>query len=149
MLPAYTALLRDFAAHVGLDPGILAETQEVVMAGIAIGLAFEGDEHHGDLLYFADLGAPSPERALPVYKALLEANHFWVGTSGATLGLQPDTGRVICCGSMGVAGADGADLAVRLDAFIDTLLFWQQYVSDTLPQTQAQYLPAWPMLAGA
>jgi hypothetical protein len=147
MLPAYTALLRDFATHVGLDPGILAQTQEVVMAGIAIGLAHEGDEHGGDLLYFADLGAPSPPRALPVYRALLEANHFWVGTSGATLALQPDTGRVICCGSMGVTGAVGTDLAVRLDAFISTLLFWQQYVSDELPQ--APCLPAYPMLLGA
>ncbi len=134
MLPAYHALLRDFATHVGLDPGILAETQEVVMAGIAIGLAFEGDEHHGDLVYFADLGAPSPGRALGVYKALLEANHFWVGTSGATLSLQPETGRVVCCGSMSVALAGGADLAQRLDAFIDTLLFWQQYIDDALPQ---------------
>ena len=146
MLPAYQALLRDFAVHVGLDPDILVETQEVVMAGIAIGLAFEGDEHQGDLLFFADVGAPSPKRAAAVHKALLEANHFWVGTSGATLGLEPDSGRVICCGSMSVAGAVGADLARRLDTFIDTLLFWQQYVDDTLPQVQS--LPVNPMVIG-
>ena len=149
MLPAYPALLRDFATHVGLDPGILVETQEVVMAGIAIGLAFEGDAHGGDLLYFADLGAPSPQRALPVYQALLEANHFWTGTSGATLGLQPGTGHVICCGSMAVVGASGADLAVRLDAFIGTLLFWQQYVADAQEATPAEPPLTFPMLIGA
>lgn len=147
MLPAYHALLRDFAVHVGLDAEILAQTQEVVMAGIAIGLAFEGDDHAGDLLYFADLGEPSPLRANAVHKALLEANHFWVGTSGATLALQPDTGHVICCGSMALGAGGGADLAQRLDAYIDTLLFWQQYITDTL--AQAQHLPADPMLLGA
>lgn len=146
MLPAYQALLRDFAVHVGLDPGILVETQEVVLAGIAVGLAFEGDAHGGDLLYFADVGAPSPLSAHAVHKALLEANHFWAGTSGATLALQPETGHVICCGSMTVVGATGADLAVRLDAFIDTLLFWQHYVADTLPQAQDR--PPHPILIG-
>lgn len=130
MLSAYQTLLRDFASHVGLDPSVLALTQEVVMGGVAIGLACEGDEDSGDLLYFADLGAPSPRRAAAVYKALLEANHFWVGTSGATLGLQPDTGHVVCCGSMALAGLTGEGLAQLLDSLIDTLLFWQQYVDD-------------------
>ena len=147
MLPAYQALLRDFAVHVGLDAGILVETQEVVLAGIAVGLAYEDDAHGADLLYFADVGGPSPERAPGVHKALLEANHFWAGTGGATLGLQPETGHVICCGSMAVPGAGGADLAQRLDAFADTLLFWQQYVADTLPRTQA--LPPDLALMGA
>ncbi len=147
MPPAYLALLRDFAVHVGLDPDILVETQEVVLAGIAVGLAYEGDEHGGDLLYFADVGGPSPQRAHDVYKALLEANHFWVGTGGATLALQPESGHVVCCGSMTVQGASGADLAQRLDGFIDTLLFWQQYVADTLPPTQAP--PPDLMLMGA
>jgi Tir chaperone protein (CesT) family len=32
---------------------------------------------------------------LPVYKALLEANLFWLGTSGTTLSLERETGGVI------------------------------------------------------
>lgn len=134
MLSAYQTLLREFARHVGLDPDLLAQTQEVVMGGVTIGLACEGDEESGDLLYFADLGAPSPRRAAAVYKALLEANHFWIGTSGATLGLQPDTGHVVCCGSMALAGLTAEGLALLLDGIIDTLLFWQQYVDDAMPQ---------------
>lgn len=134
MLSAYQTLLRDFAHHVGLDPAELAQTQEVVMGGVAIGLACEGDEDSGDLLYFADLGAPVPRRSAAVYKALLEANHFWVGTSGATLGLQPGTGRVVCCGSIALPGLTANGLAQVLDSLIDTLLFWKQYLDDSLPE---------------
>lgn len=147
MLSAYQTLLRDFARHVGLDPDELARTQEVVMGGVAIGLACEGDEESGDLLYFADLGAPVPRRAAAVYKTLLEANHFWVGTSGATLGLQPGTGRVVCCGSLALPGLTAEGLAQLLDGLIDTLLFWQQYLDDSLPQGSP--LPSDPMLLAA
>lgn len=133
MKEAYKALLHDFACHVALDPDLLLQTEEVVLNGLTIGLAFEGNDVVGDLLYFTDLGTPASHRIGEVHQTLLEANHFWVGTGGATLGVQPETGRVVCCGRIDLEGLTGESLAMLLDTFIDTAVFWHQFVTDSLP----------------
>lgn len=133
MIETYEALLKSFAEHVGLDVENLLATQELVIEGLAVGLLYEGDESIGDLIYFADLGSPSERRAPEVYKTLLQANNLWVGTGGATLGVQQDSGHVILAGRIDVQGLTAQSLSVLLDAFTDTALFWQKFVADTLP----------------
>ena len=41
-----------------------------------------------------DLGEPPPENLEALYKALLEANHLFNGTAGATLSLDASTGEL-------------------------------------------------------
>lgn len=146
MIETYNNLLRDFANHVGLDPQAFAKTQEVVVDGLAVGLSYDGNEQVGDIVYFTDLGAPADHRRASVYQTLLEANNLWVGTGGATLGLQP-SGRVVLCGRMDVAGVSGESLAMVLDLFIDTAQYWQRFVQDEptgdeLPPPAAPFLRA-------
>jgi hypothetical protein len=133
MLDTYNQLLTQFAQHVGLDAEELLKTQEIVIESLAIGLAFEGDEAFGDLVYFTQLGAPAESRVAEVYKTLLQANNLWAGTGGSTLGLQPDTDNVILAGRMDVAGVTPQGLSLVLDAFTDTALFWKKFVADELP----------------
>ena len=128
-LQAYDDLIRSFATQMGLDAEALAQTQEIVISGMHIGLTFEGDDNIGDLVYFADLGTPPEARTNDVYKTLLQANHKWVGTRGATLGLQMDTGAVTLSGRIDVKAVTGESLGMLLDVFTDTATFWRDYVA--------------------
>ena len=148
MIQTYNELISAFALHVGLDADALAATQEVVIEGLSVGLLYDGDESIGDIVYFTNLGAPPAQRVASVYKTMLEANNLWVGTGGCTLGIQADSGCVVLCGRLDVVGVTAEGMALLLDAFADTALFWQKVVADTLPDAAVGMSPADYMLRG-
>lgn len=127
----YEELLRQFAAHVGLDAQELLTTEEILIDGLAVGLQLDGDTADGDLVFFALLGTPSPEHLGRIARTLLEANNLWVGTGGCTLGVQQATGAVTLCGRMPLAALTGESLAMLLDGFVDTAAFWKGFVEGT------------------
>ncbi len=142
MTQAYTDLIKSFANHVGLDAEALAKTEEIVIDGLKVGLQYEGDEDMGDIVYFANLGAPADHRIAEVYKTLLHANNLWAGTGGATLGLQPETGSIILAGRIDFNGVSAASLAMLLDAYADTALHWKKYIADQLEEHAEMPSPA-------
>jgi hypothetical protein len=94
----------------------------------AIGLHLDGDPQRGDLVFFTALGKFAAVGGERVTRTLLEANHFWIGTGGCTLGLQPETGQVILCGRIRLEDIDGPQLAGLLDAFADTSAYWRDWI---------------------
>jgi len=128
MYDRYQDLLAAFARANQLDADMLAQTQELELDGLSVGLAFEGGESDADLVCFCDLGRPAPERAGEVFKDLLEANHFWLGTGGATLGLQASTGHVVLAlrTPMAVLQVDG--MAALLKVFTEVASFWARQI---------------------
>lgn len=124
----YEQILRSLAVDVGLDPEELLSTEEIVVDHETIGLQLDGDPQSGDLVFFAVLGKPSAGGRERVLRTLLEANHFWIGTGGCTLGLQPETGNVILCGRIRLEDIDGPQLAGLLDAFADTSAYWRDWI---------------------
>jgi hypothetical protein len=131
MNPSYEALLTEFAANVGLDAAELLSTQEIVLDEHTIGLQPDGDTADSDLVFFTVLGTPDAAQLARISRTLLEANSFWVGTGGCTLGVQRDTGAVTLCGRIAVASIDGGTLAALLDGFADTATFWRSFVNGT------------------
>lgn len=125
---SYEGILNALAEQVGLDAQELLTMQELVVDGQPIGLQLEGDERSGDLIFFAGLGTPAPEQLQRVMRTLLEGNHFWVGTGGCTLGLQPGTGAVTLCGRIRLDELGGKTLAALLDGFADTVGFWRNLI---------------------
>ena len=148
MIQTYNELIIAFALHVGMDADALAATQEIVIEGLSVGLLYDGDESIGDIVYFTQLGTPAPHRIASVYKTMLEANNLWIGTGGSTLGIQADSGCVVLCGRLDVVGVTAESLALLLDAFTDTALFWQKVVTDTLPDAAIGLPPADYLLRG-
>ena len=101
------------------------------MDGLSIGLAYEGMNDLADVLYFADLGAPEPDRVFAVYQTLLEANNMWAGTGGATLGLQQDTGWVVLAGRIDFESLSPESLVNLLGMFAQTASAWKSFVDGT------------------
>jgi len=140
-LKTFTDLIEAFAAEVGLDAQALLASQEVVIDGLAIGLAYEGGDQFADFIYFVDLGAPPEHRKHEAYEMMLQANYLWAGTGGATLGVQPDTGHVILAGRLELEGMTAQSLAALLDVFVDTATFWKSYLADGVAAPAPQIPP--------
>ena len=77
-----------------------------------------------------DIGEPPPERLEGLYKTLLGANHFFGGTAGATISLDPDTGRIALCRALPLATLDGEKFYAEVERFVNTAETWAKVVSD-------------------
>lgn len=58
--------------------------------------------------------------------SLLEANAFWAGTAGATLGVDSETGCIVLCRQLPMARLEGAHLLEEFATFLNTGIQWQQ-----------------------
>lgn len=126
----YQHLLENYARLMGIEPASeLLAHQEVQVEDLNIGFNVEGDEENGSLLLFTSLGLPGPEVPRErLMQMMLEANAFWVGTGGCTLGLQAHTGAVLVCARAPLALCDAPALAVVVEAFAEVALLWREIV---------------------
>lgn len=131
---SFPKLLATFAKHVGLDPVALDATQELVIDNHTIGLTLDGDENVGDLVMFTVLGTPAPDYLVKIAPVLLQANNFWAGTGGATIGLQSETGAIMLCARTPLQDLSAESLAAVLSAYADTATYWTAFVEGTFVQ---------------
>lgn len=75
----------------------------------------EGDQ----VTAFVELGELDDEINPAVIRALLQANYFWTGTGGGTLGLQPETNVVILAQRFAVASLTAAELEQVMKRFLE------------------------------
>lgn len=131
MIETYQNLLQELARLEDLDADLLLETQELAVDGLVIALGFEGNNHVGDVVFVTALGSPPTGRTEDIYRTLLEANHLWGGTGGATLGLQAGTGAVVLCSRSDVAELTGEGLAMLLENFVDVARHWHHWMKES------------------
>ena len=136
-------LLENYARLMGIEPeGDLLETRELQLDDLGIGFSVEGDEEHGSAVLFTSLGLPAPQVPRErLMQLMLEANAFWAGTGGCTLGLQPHTGAVLVCARVPLALCDAPSLVVGVEAFAEVALLWREIV-------QGRHAVDMPVLAG-
>ena len=109
-------LLRDLGGLVGLpELGLDADGHcSLVFDGrVEVDLAYaEGDDR---LTVAALLGRLPADAPAERYLELLDANFFWRGTEGATLGVERDSGTVVLLEALPLAGLDigGLDRAME------------------------------------
>jgi hypothetical protein len=90
----------------------------------------ESERHR--VLLSADLGGLPPEGGEKLFRTMLEANHLFGGTAGATLALDAASRR------FRLQKAEppdelANDVEGRLTPFIETALFWQRAIEDFRP----------------
>lgn len=136
----YLDLLKNYAKFIGLEPvEDLLANQELLIGEIVVGLAPDDNENPYNLTFFTSLGKPAasvPKEKL--FQLMLEANAFWIGTAGCTLGLQNQSGEVILCGRAPLNVTTAQTLSAVLNGFADLALVWREVVegrvSPELPQ---------------
>jgi len=73
---------------------------------------------------------PPEEKIERLYRALLEANHHFAGTAGATLSVNPETNAVELCRPLEIQALDGERLFAELGRFVNTLEIWRKLVAE-------------------
>lgn len=77
------------------------------------------------------VGQPPPEDRLErLFKALLEANHLFVGTGGATFSVNAASGEIALCRTIPYSALTGESFCEALTHFVNTLESWIRLVSD-------------------
>jgi Tir chaperone protein (CesT) family len=93
------------------------------------------DAETDNILTFTHFGPADIDRTQATYEALLEANHFWLQTRGATLSVQPGTGDIYLaanfpaerCGESSVAGDN---FQTFLQDFVQAADDWLEQLKD-------------------
>lgn len=140
MFTKYEELIRGLALLFGLEPEELLKVEEIAVHGLSIGLQFEGDADAGDVVFYAPLGEPAPEHASALYPQLLQANHLWAGTGGATLSVHPASGEVILMGRLPLERLQAEHFVQVLDVFTDAAVYWRDRIRTDLT-TRANAAP--------
>jgi hypothetical protein len=98
--------------------------------GTSVTVWMQGYDERGAVLTGADLGAPPPERLERLYRAMLEGNDLFRDTGGATLSVDPDTGRVRLQRFDTLDALEEAGPAKAFAAFADTAANWAKLIRD-------------------
>jgi len=128
----FNELLKDLGAKLGGTFELTPDESGTVMLEI--------DEMPVSILELNELGLvvllgvvgelPPEEKIERLYRALLEANHHFAGTAGATLSVNPETNAVELCRPLVRAVLDGERLFNELERFVNTLEVWRKLVTE-------------------
>ena len=77
-----------------------------------------------------DLGEPQPENLENLYKTMLEANHLFNGTAGATLSLNHETNCFSLCKALPCRLMDIDSFYAEIERFVNTLEVWSKLVQN-------------------
>lgn len=126
-LEHFNDLLKDLGKSVGL-PDLKPSSDGLCSLRFddRVTIDLECSEERGALIFSSIVGTLLPYQAEKIYPELLEANLLWVGTGGATLGVDPATLSVFMCYQEKIDGMEFLRFQDLLKGFSDTALFWNK-----------------------
>jgi hypothetical protein len=127
-------LLRDLGRLVGLNDLALdadGRCSLLVDERAEVEISFVDGEDH--LILAARLGELPADAPPERYATLLDANFFWRGTNGGTLGVERDSRTVALLDTVPLAGLDVGRLEARLGTFVDTAEEWIGRLAEGAP----------------
>ena len=97
--------------------------------------------------FWGEIGEPPPQDLEKLLSAMLEANHMFKGTGGATISRDSETGRFFLCRILDLRSLDAEAFAAALERFVNVLEAWIGLVKDyreTAPEASASDASAVP-----
>lgn len=127
----YRELIRGLAEKAGIAGEVEFDDEERCLLEFdGMDVVIQGVDAAHAVAFVAPVGEPPPERPERLYRMLLEANHAFGGTGGATLSVNPDGGCVFLCRQLDARSLDVDEFAKALERFLDALEAWRTLVSD-------------------
>jgi hypothetical protein len=112
-------LLTDFGNALGLEGLALDENGYCCLRFDDIVVNIESVGDSSLVLLYSSLGALPAQAGPEVCRRLLEANFFFHGTAGATIGLHGPTGGIAITRVVDAAGMEVLDWEAVIKAFVD------------------------------
>ena len=125
-MPTYPELINQLGAQLGIEE-LTPDEDGLCLLELAGELFVEIDHDPGtNFLSLSSEVGRIPDALAPAwYPNLLEANAFWIGTGGATLGLHQATGSVILAYREPLRGLTAEYLSGLFDDFVTTAQIWK------------------------
>jgi len=112
-------LLADFGNALGLEGLSLDESGHCCLSFDDIVVSIESVGDSSLVLLYSGLGILPADAGREVYIRLLEANYFFHGTAGATIGLDASSREAVITRVLDAAGMKVLDWEAALKGFID------------------------------
>ena len=119
-------LLQQFTHSIGITDFALDAQGYACLQIDELRINLEHVEHTDTLLLYAVMGTLPPAPNAALYAQLLEANFFFNGTGGATLGLDKDAGMVVLTQALDCTGKTLEMFERCLDSFVNAAQQWSQ-----------------------
>jgi hypothetical protein len=124
-------LLRDLGKLVGLgELGLDADGRCRLLIDGRLEIEISTGEGDDRLILAALVGELKADAPPELYATLLDANFFWRGTNGATLGVERESRTVVLLETLPLAGLDIGRLEGRLQAFVNSAEAWVERLAD-------------------
>jgi hypothetical protein len=133
----YALLLKELGEVVHL-PDLAAD--ETGYAGLDINgtlVQLQLNPHTGIVTLFTRLGQVPDQHRAAVNERLLDANLFWQGTRGATIGVDIETHEIVIEKEADSAHLDGPGLIAVVDGFQRAAEAWRRYLADLVVSLEA------------
>ena len=86
---------------------------------------------------YGEIGEPPPQGLEQLLTAMLNANHLFQGTAGATISRDPETGKFYLCRCEALSILTVERLMESLETFVNVLETWRKLVADYRPSDPA------------
>lgn len=127
-----TELIAALGERIGLKLG-LDEAGACTLAVDGMSVVIQ-EVSEADLVgFWGKIGSPPPEGLERLYGLMLEANHLFRATAGATISRDPESKDFFLCRVLDLRVLDGESFILALERFVNTLENWQRLVIDYRP----------------
>jgi Tir chaperone family protein CesT len=86
----------------------------------------QANDEAGTCVLFSLVATLEQSDRLPIYESLLQANLFWSGTDGATLGVEPQTGSVFLARQLPQQVMNLPTFETMMESFVSMVEFWAE-----------------------
>lgn len=128
----FSDLITDFAARLGMT---IEPDADGVYSFDGEGITFTIHDLSpvGQVALTGDVGLPPPEKPEKLYKLVLEAQYLFQETQGATMSLNPETGRFTLCRTLPLDALTPDAFFALAEQFVNTLEAWAQIIQNYRP----------------
>ena len=127
-----TELLGELGKLIGLELR-LDESGSCMLAVDDMSVVIQDVSEAFAVGFWGKIGRTPPEGQLQLCQLMLEANHLFRATAGATISRNPESGEFFLCRLLDLRGLDAETFISNLEKFVNVLESWQRLVADYRP----------------
>lgn len=128
-------LVRDFGGRVGIDL-VLDENGTCTVSVDGMDIMIQDVSEAYSVGLYGKIGVPPPEGLRQLYEMMLNANHLFRATSGATISRDPESGDFYLCRLLDTRVLDPETFFSAIEKFVNTLETWQKVIADYRPAAE-------------
>lgn len=127
-----TDLITALGERIGLKL-VLDEAGACTLAVDGMSVVIQDVSEADSVGFWGRIGAPPPEGLERLSVLMLEANHLFQATAGATISRDPESKDFFLCRVLDLRCLDAEAFISALERFVNTLESWQRLVADYRP----------------